>query len=53
MKDYYAGKIDAEIGDELGLTKVQVRGKRQNIYAKIGYKLVFVKKFGEEMKWPK
>ncbi len=53
LEGYFEGKIDAELADELKITKRQVRGKRQNIYAKLGYKMIFFRKMAEEMKWPK
>ena len=44
LDNYFKGFIDAEIGENLKITKQQVRGKRQNIYAKIGYQVILMNK---------
>jgi len=43
LQGFFARAFDSEIAKELNLTKQKVRGKRQNIYAKIGYRLLTLK----------
>ena len=37
LDSFFSSETDAELSKRIGLTKKQIRGKRQNINAKFGY----------------
>lgn len=47
--NFWAGGTDADIEKKLGLTKLQIRTKRNNIYSKIGYQLALNIRAGRKL----